>query len=152
MQCGNKINNNKLILWPLGDVFFSYLVIFPATLFGFCQNRSNTVDSAYSEIDGKVFSCTISKVLSIRWLGWDHFFSFVHAIRDVSKCICRIRCLAFLAPNRFLNVQLDWRQWQTCALHIYCIHCTFVRTFLFCICFLLTYLLLRQLSVCEVSI
>ena len=35
-----KIKNDKLITWPLGDVVFSYLVIFPATFFPFCQSGS----------------------------------------------------------------------------------------------------------------
>ena len=41
LQC-EQIKNNKLIKWALGDVFFSYLVIFPATFSPFCQSGPQT--------------------------------------------------------------------------------------------------------------
>ena len=39
LQC-EKVETDNLIKWPLGDVFSSYLVIFPATLSPFCQSGS----------------------------------------------------------------------------------------------------------------
>ena len=42
-QTLKTIKNNKLIKLPLGDVFFSYFVIFPATLLSFCQSESQNM-------------------------------------------------------------------------------------------------------------
>ena len=38
-----KINIKKWIKWPIGDVFSCYFMIFPATLFSFCQSGSHMV-------------------------------------------------------------------------------------------------------------
>ena len=50
------------------------------------------------------------------------------------------------------HIKLGCRQWHTVPINTrLCMHCAFVRTFPFCLCFLLTYLLLRQLSFCVAS-
>ena len=43
VQCEN-IKDSKLIKWPLGDVFSSYLVIFSATLLPICQSGAQMPD------------------------------------------------------------------------------------------------------------
>ena len=46
-----KLENNKFIKWPLGDVFSSCLVIFPATLSPFCQSYSGSQLSVSKRIN-----------------------------------------------------------------------------------------------------
>ena len=69
LQCEN-IKNNKLIKWPLGDVFSRYLVIFPATSLSVCQSGSQMVSLGVDMFCLFVCVCSIYKFCSIYIQTW----------------------------------------------------------------------------------
>ena len=64
----------------------------------------NTVDSADSELEGELFSCTISEVHHIRGLGLDKFFRHLFILSEESLISSVLKVVRSFWPHHFFTM------------------------------------------------